>query len=114
MALSNRVAGLEKPSRFEVQSTENFWEEHCPVVGEEAYLFDKEDLVNLARPGDVAWLDEFLIKILVRFSCAPLRVRTFPLVSVVERLTNISEVDLFAAGVSLGNSEGPSPILTFR
>ena len=31
--------------------------------------------MNLARPGDVAWLDEFLLDTLVRLSCRPLRVR---------------------------------------
>ena len=69
------MATLEKPSRHEFRSIDNFWHEHCPLVGEETFLFDKEDLVNLARPGDVAWLDEFLLDLLVRLSCRPLRVR---------------------------------------
>lgn len=77
--LSNRIATLEKPSRHEVKSIKNFWHEYCPIVAEETFLFDKEDLVNLSPPGDVAWLDEFLLNLLVRLSCPPLRVCSFPL-----------------------------------
>lgn len=74
--LSNRVSSLEKPSRYELRSIQNFWHEHCPLVVEETFLFDKRDLVNLSPPGDVAWLDDFLLNILVRLSCAPLRLRS--------------------------------------
>lgn len=72
--LSNKVVTLEKPSCYEIRSIRNFWEERRPVVEEEAFLFDKGDLVNLGPPGDVAWLDEFLLNLLVRLSCPPLRV----------------------------------------
>ncbi|SPO00259.1 uncharacterized protein DNG_03104 [Cephalotrichum gorgonifer] len=71
--LSNRVACLEKPSGYEFRSIRNFWYNNRPLVEEEGFLFDRDDLVNLGPPGDVAWLDEFLLGLLVRFSCPPLR-----------------------------------------
>lgn len=73
--LSNRVVSLEKPSRYEIKSIKNFWDEHRPLVEEERFLFDKADLVNLGAPGDAAWLDEVFLNLLVWLSCPPLRVR---------------------------------------
>lgn len=76
--LSNRVVTLEKPSRHEIRSIKNFWHERRPLVEEEGFLFDKGDLVNLEAPGDVAWLDEVLLNLLVWLSCPPLRVGLLP------------------------------------
>lgn len=69
------MVSLEKPSCYEIKSIKNFWDELRPLVDEEAFLFDKEDLVNLGAPGDVAWLDDVLLNLLVWLSSPPLRVR---------------------------------------
>lgn len=74
MTLSNKVARLEKPSRCELNSIANFWHNHSPLVAEESFLFNTADLVNLGPSGNIAWLDEVILGLLVRFSCAPLRV----------------------------------------
>lgn len=75
--MSNNLANFDRPSHFDLQSLENFFKTKEPLVKHERYLNCQADMITLKAGRDDAWLDEVIMRLLVKYNCAPLRVGSF-------------------------------------
>ncbi|KAK3401496.1 hypothetical protein B0T20DRAFT_492207 [Sordaria brevicollis] len=73
LTVSNNLANFDRPSRFDLQSLENFFKAKEPLVRHERYLNCQGDMITLKAGRDDAWLDEVIMRLLVKYNCAPLR-----------------------------------------
>jgi hypothetical protein len=74
---ANQIRSLEPPSRYDSRSIRGFFETYIPLVPLEDFLFDEEDLVNIEPGAESAWLDQIILKLLIKFRCCLTRVRKF-------------------------------------
>lgn len=66
LCLSSRLAALERPSTFDRTSIQNFFKRNRPLVSQEGYIGNRDDLVTLKADRDEAWLDRQILRLLVR------------------------------------------------
>lgn len=92
LIMSNNLANFDRPSRFDIQSLENFFRAKEPLFRHERYIGCQSDMITLKAGRDDAWLDRVIMQLLVKYNCAPLRVGSFPyyLESLSPKLTHLS------------------------
>lgn len=62
----NELAALNKPASTDRSSVENWLDdqEQAPIISEESWIQNKEDLITLKPGRDNAWLDQFVERLL--------------------------------------------------
>lgn len=73
LIMSNNLANFDRPSRFDIQSLENFFRAKEPLFRHERYIGCQSDMITLKAGRDDAWLDRVIMQLLVKYNCAPLR-----------------------------------------
>jgi len=72
------LASFNKPPSQDYLSVKSYFEDEAPVSTVESYIYYKEDIVTLKPGREIAWLDDFLARVLRKFACRLTRVRLLP------------------------------------
>lgn len=66
LCMSNKLAALDRPTKFERTNLHRFFRSRQPLVLHEDYIGNASDLVSLKADRDDAWLDRQILGLLIR------------------------------------------------